>query len=343
MDRYLLTMFSQHPRRFRVIENTVRNKRTQATLFWALNYQILPWLGSAPRMSRAQFDSWLDQQQRQGMLQIKDQLAWLTPAGVEQKTVVGRDYYQSHNNQWAWLTNYHWYAARFLLAVQAVSELAHHNRHYIPLNLSSSEMAKVRSWLTWPHLITDVEQELFQLGTQLAKQDLRLAEFFSHRLIGHQQLGWTSDEAQRHLQLNAEEIEILNRDVWLGVASQLRRQPMSKLGQLMNSLTVANPISQSAMRTVNDFQKGKTLKQIANMRHLKLSTVREHLLEAAIIIPQGLDWNRLLPENQEQVIRQAQPAPVTDWKFSPTNDRRAPEEFFWFRLCQIKELHQQNG
>lgn len=85
MNNYLFMLFTEQPRRYRVIENTIRNKRTQATLFWALNYQILNWLGSADHMTRNEFDAWMHHQQEQGLLMVQDDCAWLTKSGVHHK------------------------------------------------------------------------------------------------------------------------------------------------------------------------------------------------------------------------------------------------------------------
>lgn len=342
MDRYLLGMFDQEPRRFRVIENTVRNKRTQANLFWALNYQILNWLGSDPQLTREGFNQWLQNQQQQGLLLVDGNVAQLTPQGQQVKRIVQENYYQPHNDQWAWLVNPQRYADRFLLAVQAVSELAHHHRHYVPLNISVTEMSLVRKWLVQPGITSAVHQELRQIGQRLADQDPRLAELFAHRLLGFKTIGWTFSQAQKALKLSAEEIQVLNRDVWLGVAGQLKTLTGTRLGQLMSDMNAVAPISNSAWQTLTDFQAGNSIEQIADRRRLKISTVREHLLEAAIIIPKALDWSRLLPADKESQVHRYYNGPAATWQFQ-RRGTDAAADFFDFRLCQIKEFHQLNG
>lgn len=342
MDRYLLTMFDSQPRRFRVIENTVRNKRTQANLFWGLNYQILNWLGSAPELTRSDFNRWLQNQQTNGFMRVEDNVAWLTRRGLQVKQQVLANYYQPRFDQWAWLVNPHRYAERFLLAVQAVSELSFHNRHYIPLNISVTEMTTVRNWLSRPHVIETVHQELHQLGQKLSQADERLAILFANQLIGHNDHGWTLDQAQAHFHLQFEEIQVMNRDVWLAIARLLADHQHNGLGALMADMIAHAPISDSAYRTLVDFQRGYSPDQIAHFRRLKLSTVREHLLEAAIIIPDSLDWSRLLSTEDERKIHSHYSGPVQQWQFErPDEDPLGA--FFQFRLCQIKELHSLNG
>lgn len=342
MDRYLLTMFDRHPRRFRVIENTVRNKSTQATLFWGLNYGILNWQGSAPELTRQQFDQWLRLQQRQGFLQVNAKEAQLTSQGMAVKQEVLNNYYHPQFDQWAWLISPRHYAERFLLAIQAVSELSYHNRHYVPLNIAVTEMTVVRNWLDRPQVIEHVHQELQQLGEMLSQVDERLAVLFANQLIGHEMNGWTFDQAQDHFQVHFEEVQVMNRDVWLGVASYLARHPHNALAILMADLLAPSPVSRSAYRTLMEFQRGAAPEQIARSRHLKVSTIREHLLEVAIIIPQALDWQRLISQHEEEQIRRQYTGPVQQWQFKkPVNN--SEKAFFKFRLCQIKELQSRNG
>ena len=342
VDRYLLTMFSGHPRRYRVIENTVRNKKTQANLFWALNYNLLNWLGSDPTMSRQSFENWLQDQQQRGWLKVAGDVAWLTPAGQEAKAAFLRVCFQPSFAQWTWLTNPNKYAERFLLAIQAVSELSFHNQHYVPLNIAMTEMAVVRQWLMQKLSIQQVHGELLEIGEYLAHTDERLANQFAHTLLGHHQTGWTSDQSQKQLQLSAEEVQLLNRDVWLGVASYLVQHPKMSLAKLMVGLEHQTPISESAWQTVQQFQRGVSVQEIARRRRLRVSTVREHLLEAAIIIPQALDWERILPEQVSRAVYKQYQGPADQWQFHRLNED-SPAEFFIFRLCQIREFHEQNG
>ena len=342
MDKYLLALFTEQPRRYRVIENTVRNRRTQANLFWALNYQILNWWGSADQMTPKEFDHWLHQQQSAGLLIIQDDVAWLTPQGNELKQQIINNYYQPCFDQWTWLVNVRKYAERFLLGVQASSELSFHNHNYVPLNISPTEMTIVRNWLTRPDLLYGVHQELMAIGSYLSKYDQRLAALFAHTLLGHATSGWTVVQATQQLRVTAEEVVQMRRDIWLGIASYLAKHPQSNLGQLMNPLLNVTPISNSAWRTVKDFQNGYSVMKIAQARRLKISTVREHLLEAAIIIPQALQWDRLLSKSIIDKIHAHYSGPVATWRFQRVTDDPA-SVFFYFRLVQIWELHHQNG
>lgn len=341
MDRYLLTLFSKQPRRIRVIENVVRNKRTQATLFWAMCYGILNWLNSDSTLTRKQFDRWLQNQVDEGLLTVDHSVARLTAEGIKVKEEVNSKYYQPLFAQWTWLTNPRQFAERFLLAIQAVSEFKYHNRHYVPLAIPQNEMNYVRNWLIQPHTAEVVPGEIINIATQLEQYDPRLTQLFVHQLVGHGQNGWTSQQAALQLNVAPEEYWLMWRDVWLATASFLKRTDDSQLSRLMKSLIARVPVSDSAWITIADFQKGATIDKIAHQRHLKASTVREHLLEGAIIIPQSVDLHRLITIDEIHKIKQKYGTDVQSWHFRPEHNKVT--EFFKFRLCQIQEIHQNHA
>lgn len=87
--------------------------------------------------------------------------------------------------------------------------------------------------------------------------------------------------------------------------------------------------------TLELYRQGAALEQIAARRRLKLSTVREHLLEVAILCPEQLDWNQLLPPAKRAALAKQYPDPdVTSWHFN-SDEQDAGKAFFDYRLFQI--------
>lgn len=342
MNQYLYLLFSRSPRRIRVIENTLQNHRTQANLFWAFNYGILNWLGADRQLQRLDFEKWLGNAQDEGLLLIDQQSAWLTPAGCQHQKQILTEYYQPHFSQWTWLTNPSDYADRFSLGIQALSELLHGEKRYVPLSLSVTEMTTVRNWLLMGNLQQPVYQELVQIGESLEKNDPRLATLFAYELFGDHLTGWTLEQAAGQLHLHLEEAVMMDRDLWLGVA-HLVTTMNGTLNQLMRNLVARMPISNSAWQTVQAYQAGKSIEQIVSSRRLKASTVREHLLEAAIIIPQALDWDRLLPVKVRTSLAARYQGPLLEWQFQPLTGEDKGAAFFNFRLYQIWQRWHEHG
>ncbi|WP_057741105.1 helix-turn-helix domain-containing protein [Limosilactobacillus secaliphilus] len=334
MNQYLFLLFSRSPRRIRVVENILQNHRTQATLFWAFNYGILDWLGAERKLSRADFEQWLSDKRDHGLISLTEQTACLTPAGLHRQKGVLDNFYQPHFSQWTWLTNPSDYADRFSLGIQALSELIHGEKQYTPLNLSLTGMGKVRDWLLTGNLQEPVSQTLMTIGSALEKVDPRLATMFANELFGYHLTGWTIEQAAAQLHVQVEEAAMMDRDVWLGVAHLVQQQG-GPLWNLMADLTAPMPVAKSTWQTVQEFRAGKSIEQIARLRHLKASTIREHLLEAAIIIPDALDWERLMPKEKLDRLSQQYSGPALKWQFQAPTDGDSGAAFFDFRLLQI--------
>lgn len=336
---FLLTLFDPQPRRVRVIEGVLTNKRTVTNLYWGRHYGLLTYLGAAHWLKRPAYDQWLAQQVAAGNLQLDEAglFARLTPTGLARKQAWQEDHYRPRFGGWTWLVNQDRFAARFLLAFQLVSEFAHHQRHYQPLSLPFGERRRVRDWfLAQPAGINRaVAAELTPILAKLSESDEHLALLFTYRLIGHRTAGWAAPQAQAALGVTAADLPWLERDGWLFLASRLRHS-RGPLGNLLAPLIADHPVAASAHQTLAAIRGGRPLEAVARTRHLKESTVREHLLQAALLAPREVDLARLLPPAIEQELHRRYPGPASSWHFAPQS-AAAGREFYYFRLCQIKE------
>lgn len=343
MNTYLMRLLSYHQtRRERVVENVLTNRQTVATLFWAQQYGILTWLGARRQLSRKQFDQEVAALLAAGLVERGDDNELkLTTAGVSYEENHAPAY-QPYFYSWYWLANTHAIQRRLLLAFQVVSELAYRNRYYAPVTVPYADQEAVKGWFRHfnsAHFVHDVYTEVHLLADSLSKEDQRLAVALVNRLIGHDHAGWTLDQLAEALQLSSADALVLDHDLWLAVAAFCRHTP-GPLAALLRPLLAVSPLSASCQRTVKLAQQGLAPATVANYRRLKLGTVREHLLTAAILAPQQLDWNRLLPETQRQYLASHYQGDVGRWHFQGwTGDDNT--DFYYFRLYQIyKELAQ---
>lgn len=345
MNTYLLRLCSYHqPRRVRVIENVLTNHRTVANLFWAQQYGMLNWLGARRRAGQDQLDAEFRALESAGLIKLTDRNeVQLTPAGVNYQETNPVNY-QPHFFEWYWLANTNQVQQRFLLGFQVVSEFAHRNREYVPLNASYADQQAVRGWFHRyysPQLPSTVYSELHLLANSIAGEDSRLAPALVNLLIGHEQAGWTVTQLSESLKLGTAGALIVQHDLLLAI-SAFARQTNGPLANLVKPLLLPSPLSRSNLQTVRMFQQGYQVTALASRRRLKLSTVREHLLTAAILMPQLLDWSRLLPTDQRDRLAQWYTGPVATWEFHAwTTD--ANTDFFYFRLYQIYQGSHVNG
>lgn len=345
MKSYFIEMLTDQPRRTAVLRNTVKNKRTVATLFWAREYGILKWLGAAPRLTVNDFEQWLAQMKQAGLVKVDDQLAWLTPNGIAEKEKFLKTHYQPRLGDWFWLGRTDQLAPRVLLATQAVSQFAYHQNHYVPLNLAPAELYFVRQWFykNRVQIIDNWDQELQQAAFNLAKLDERLAKLLVFSLPGYQATGWTLDQAALALDASTDEIMVMERDIWLGIGYLALNQPGSLMNQLLADRLHETPLNHSAAVTLQMFEQGMSIDRISQKRRLKLGTIREHILEAAIFMPRLIDLKRLIDPKQVRQLTERYHGVPADWTFMPpvaepltAADKAQNEQaFFEYRLFQI--------
>nr|WP_220477053.1 helix-turn-helix domain-containing protein [Limosilactobacillus rudii] len=329
-----MRFFSYHqPRRIRVIENTLCSRRTVATLFWARQYDILKWLGAYRSLTRHEFNDLIDELVHTKILTLNDKSeAKLTEKGAAILKKEEADRYEPAFFDWYWLANTHRVVQRLLLAVQVASEYSYHQNKYAPLTIPLGEMQVVKQWFrnNYQYDLTNrLYLDLQRLGKALDSEDPRLATDLFNSLIGYKKAGWTPNQAAANLKLSLEDIQFLRHDEMLAVSAYARNFP-GPLQQLLGPLLRTSPLNRSAEITYNLYAQGQEIEQISQRRRLKQNTIQEHLLEAAILIPEKVNWNRFLPEDKRIILGKAYEGVPTTWKFNEN-----VSSFYEFRLYQI--------
>lgn len=348
MNNYFLRFFEyQQPRRIRVIENLLTNRRTVANLFWGQQYHLLNWLGADRGLRRTDYDAALHELMKMGLLELDDQYAQLTAKGVEKVETSRSCRYQPTFLKWYWLVNTNQLNQRFTLGMQVIAELAYHNARYVPVNVAYRHLMAVKQWFRYerhryPYLVQTVYQDVKQLGAGLASADPRLAAALTLSMVGYHLPALTSDQLTQALDLDPAETPVLVHDLHLGIAAY-SSHTAGPLHDLIQPLLATGPLSRSAANTLRYYQNGQSLTEIARYRHLRLSTVREHLLEVAILCPDQLNWKQLLPPTKEAILAKRYPTrDVTAWHFHPASEDDGAS-FFDYRLFQIKQGRKANG
>lgn len=337
--KYLLNFFDEHqPRRIRVIENTLTNRRTVSNLFWAQQYGILNWTGADRSLDRDEFESQLNDLAEQGWLKIDSNQAQLTSLGVLEQEALREHTYHPSFYSWYWLGNVNKIEERLLLAVQVVSELTHHHSRYIPISASSYQLQWIRNWLYREltrnrQLAHSLLEELLVVGDALDSKDDRAANLFAYMFAGFRSPGWTLADAADVLNTETIETQFIKTDVMLAVAA-FAGNSHGVLHRLLTDLLKETPLTSSVTRTMQMFRQGLDFYTIARSRHLKTNTIREHLLTAAIVTPQSYPWLTLIPQPvQDRLNKQYGGKLPSEWQFN--GDPGNGTEFFYFRLFQI--------
>lgn len=334
MDTYLITLLSdQQPRRMRVIENILTNRHTVTTLFWGLRYGILNWLGSDRQLVRADFDGQLRQMQDDGLLQLDNQFILLTSQGkAVQAQFLSRHYQPRFTSDYL---NYQVNAAwpRLMFASQVISEFSYENAKYAPISFEDHELRYVKRWFAANKsaaIIQDFKDELTGFLGTLSETE---ATFMTELLVGHDSPGLSIDQLTGQLKLPSIDGEIMANDLIVGLM-QYADQQTTLLKQLFADLHLESPMSHSGYVTYQLFVANHSIAQIEQQRFLKLSTVREHLLEAAIFDGPQFPYQRLLTAEQLADFDAQYAGNIDDWQVqNVSGDKNL--DFFNFRLFQI--------
>ncbi|WP_431815364.1 helix-turn-helix domain-containing protein [Limosilactobacillus portuensis] len=340
MNNFLLSFFDERqPRRIRVIENTLRNRRTVSTLFWAKQYGILKWTGATRSLERQQVENSIEELVKANLIQ-RDPAGQvlLTTLGVLRQEELASGQYQPHFFDWYWLANTRRIEQRLLLGIQVASEASYHNRYYAPVVNEYHEQQIVKQWLLSWHgnIIGDLVRELELFGDSLESADERLANYFFYSLIGHQITGKNDMQFSRQLELPGYQLPTIKQDALLAIAA-FANSYHGVLNRLLADLLANSPLSQSANQTLLLYQQGMSISQIAQKRGIKANTVREHLLEAAIVYPESIDWDRALPVSIRTQLAERYQGKIVDWQFDPEIVPGGPAAFYYFRLYQLYE------
>lgn len=325
----------QQARRIRVIENLLRGKKTVSTLYWGQRYHLLPLLNLDKQLARDGLDPAVQvlRQQKRLKVDTEQHTLLLTEAGAD--WVAQEAYYQPHTvSQWV---NIDLAAARqrLLLAVQVTSQYAHSTARYYPLATNQETRRAVRLWFhraKSPALATQLAEALIASLRQLPAQT---ASVVTDQFTGFGQPGLTQGQLAMDRQTTVWQIRFMELD---GVAQivQDARYPGHPLHDLLAPLWRL-PVSQSAQATLAAVAAGENLQRVADTRKIKLSTVREHLLEAAILLPLAdFPYDLVLPQQARTDFKAVISGQLDDWQYASLPVAlQAQYDFFYFRLYAI--------
>lgn len=340
MDEFrLLSLLSaEQPRRQRVIENVLKGRRTVSTLFWGMRYGILDWLGYEKRLSRQYYDGLFHQLLAEEKLASANQQFVLTAVGQSRLTELAPMHYQPRFLGVGRQFDGHRFKERLLLMIQVVSEFSYGNRRYYPLQVSQDNLQFVRSWFRWfkqnNYTVEAFQSELETYLSHLG--DDQLALMLAQRFVGHDTVGETTEQLALQLERPASQIAEIQDDLMLGMIPVIQANEASVLYPILSGLVI-NPLSESAYQTLTEIKRGLTFDQIIRARRLKESTVREHMLEAAILLPiEDVPYDRLLNEETQASLNKIfESQALDDWDFERAHSKMPALSFFEFRLYQI--------
>lgn len=336
---YLLLLFSQHQwRRPLAIYYVLQGKRTVSNLYAGLAYQLLSLYQFLPQLQLADYQHQLKYLVQQGWLVVQDKKM--------KKTVQG----QQHEQEWrqqhqvpTGIDSLHFpkadhYTARLFLATQVLSELGYQNRQYYPLMIAERDRIAVKQWLFRQNkatVVTAFAQDWQHFLNQLPSAD---ATFMSLFLSGHAVDRLTIEQVAVRQQTTAFAVFLRQQTLIYQLLSSLPQLPL--FASLWQPLAPTSLLSRSAAQTYQAVLQGTSIQTLQQRRQLKVSTLTEHLLEAAILMPDFPFEQFLNTDQQHYLATQLYDVPIDQWQFQQLAQ---PLPFFQFRLYQIQQRRRTHG
>jgi len=173
-----------------------------------------------------------------------------------------------------------WY--RLSLTVQTLSNLVH-RRQFIPIHRHETTFTWVKTYLVGknPHALAQaLHNELHAICSSLSEEE---ATIFTLRLTSFERIGWTNEQIAACLQTDPLHVQLTFQHVLHYMMKRAEREPKQFpiLHNAIKDLVKPVSLTLSAQKTYEWLIKGKTIAEIARIRHLKPNTIEDHVVEIA--------------------------------------------------------------
>ncbi|MCL0311675.1 hypothetical protein M2S00_00900 [Apilactobacillus sp. TMW 2.2459] len=336
-DEFLILLFSYNqPRRPKLIENLLAGRKTVSTLFWGMRYRLLDYCGVFSKFKEFSIISKVHKLEKNGYLRrSKDNKhLLLTKLGLDrQKNLIDNYYLPKHLDVYQ-KYNVTKFSKRFLLAVQIVSEYSFHNKQYFPLQMNILEYNLIKNWFK-NNKKTDFILKMHRLLYNFADSlDNQRAIQFATALTGHKRIALTNEQQKSQLNVTSLQLYFMQLDLFSELIIFIKaNQDYNFLYPLLSDLNI-QLMGNASFDTFKLLIKGNSINKIAHIKHIKTNTVKEHLLNAAIVLPKtAFPYSLFLNNETIKFFKHNLKGNIDEWSF--VTIKQTHISFFDFRLYQI--------
>lgn len=152
-------------------------------------------------------------------------------------------------------------------------------------------------------ILYKIYSELKLCLSQLLEKE---ANIFVDRLTGYQSYGMSLFQLSKEYNMTVDDIHLILISIIHRILGDLEvdSTKFPILSTMVDKKSSLSQITNSASETYKYFLKGLTIEQIANVRHLKLNTIQDHLVEIALYDHQ-FSIDRYVNKNEQNEILSA--------------------------------------
>lgn len=334
-DLLILLLSSTQPRRIKLIQNLLNGKRTVSTLFWAMRYGLLQYSAIFKTYNLNYINDAIKNLISDGLAkQVDENQYQLTTKGQNKKDSLKESFYILQNTSYQYDYDVNEFKSRILLAIQSVSEYSYQNKNYYPVKTNMKSSMIVKRWFIQnkAEIVNRLEEYLTKYLLQVDEQS---ADIIAQQMIGHGVFGMTNGQMADSMDISNVEAFFMEYDGWVDFINYIINNDDKLLFTLVSDVKTLK-MNHHAIQTYKQFISGNTFSQISNNLKVKISTVREHLLEMAIWLPETkFPYDKIITSEKAKILSKVFNNPSIDsWQFHRINES-SNIDFFEFRIYQI--------
>ena len=334
---FILALF-QHGYKVRTstLYHLLKGKRTSSVLLYGFLYENLRFFQLFPELSEKQFDILLDNLVKQELLsKTSDSEVQITAKGLQSLT--------HEKDHYSWIDNYRfgktdemiWRLLQF--TVQVVSQLSYNNKNYLPLEQSPLYQKQIKTYiksLPKARLIETVKREWSQIFSVLPEEE---ADFFARQFSGYQTIGKASFQLMNEQETVFNRLLIKKEKLHHLIDTILLMPDVPFLKKLILPLVKQNE-NKSMNETARYLSTQLSIDALAVQRKVKLSTIKDHLMELALT--KDFPFERFISRPTYACLRDHS-KPYQDWTYRLVKQENPEVDYFEFRLYQIQKLREE--
>lgn len=259
----------------------LRGKRSGQTLQDVKYYNLKPFFGLLPKITKENFDKTVEKLLQTSSIVIgEDAIVRLTKSGREEETNLSK----FHFNGWDYRGAEQLFFARLSLFIQTISHFRVGEKSFLPTQRDREIQLFTRDLLhgqpiTNPDFALLIKDEI-QLCMEISKISKLQKTIIIHRLGGFGQTGWTWSQLSEELQMSIETLHLLFIESLHMLLDEISlNHELPYLTKVAKNIKVSSYLTDSSRKTKQLYNTGKSIDEICVIRNLKRSTIEDHFVE----------------------------------------------------------------
>ncbi|MGI8315396.1 helix-turn-helix domain-containing protein [Halobacillus mangrovi] len=291
------------------IFNLLTGKKSAQTLQDARVYKLDSYFGIYKSLDREQLERSFQRLEEKEWLIIKEDIySLLTSKGQQYLTEYKETLYFNGMMDHKRVAEFE---RRMFLLIQTFTNMLKGNRTFIPI----VEEMKAQYWVKkvyqryhHHHDLKRIVNTLYnEIYTLLKERPAIEAELFTYRLTGAGVIGLTREQLKDKHDVSLADVDLYINHVFYYLFFQANQSNRTYpvLSLCAKGLKESSLITVSAKRTYAYIEKGWSIEEIVMKRRLKKSTIQDHIVEAALVVPYFPIDSFLSEQELHKIIRTA--------------------------------------